>query len=95
MFRPRLSARGYSVEIRTSEERSGTDHCKDTGRNGGDPLANKAAEEGAGIEGRDDDPRGDLATECYCCENKLDKGTVYQPANVFGWRTIGLVLADP
>ena len=81
--------------IPTSKKRSGTDHCKDSGRNCGDPLADKTAEERAGVKGRYNDPRGDFATECHYSEDELDKGTVYKPANVFWWRTIGLMLADP
>lgn len=87
--------KGSCREARTSKKRSGTNHCKNTRRNSGDPLADKAAEEGASVERRDDNPRGDLATKRHYCKNKLNKGAVYQPANVSRWRTVSLVLADP
>ena len=80
---------------RTGEECSGTNHCKDTRRNRADPLAEKSAEKGPGVEGRDNDPRWHFATERHCCEDELNKSSIYQPTNVFGRRTVGLVLADP
>ena len=43
-------------ELHTSEECSGTNHCKDTGRDCGNPLANKTASKCTGVEGRNDDP---------------------------------------
>ena len=36
-----------------------------------------------------------LATERHYCQDELGKGAVYQPANVFWWRAISLVLANP
>ena len=73
----RKSAKELVLEILTSEKRSGTNHCKDARRDSADPLPNKAAEESAGVEGRDNDSRGNFATECHRCEDKLNKGAVH------------------
>ena len=90
-----LRRRRLLWEVLTSEKRSSTDHRKDTRRNCGNPLANQTAKEGAGVQSRNDDPRRDFATESHYCEDELDKGAIYQPANIFWRRTIGLVLANP
>ena len=77
------------------EEGSGADHGEDAGGDGWYELADEAAEEGAGVEGGDNDARGDFAAEGDDCEDELDEGTVDEVANVFWWGASGFVAADP
>ena len=65
------------------EEGSGADHCEDAGGDRRQELADEAAEEGAGVERRDNDARGDFAAEGDDCEDKLDEGAVDEIGNVF------------
>ena len=58
-------------------------------------MADEAAKEGAGVEGGDDDARGDFATESNDCEDELDKSAVDEVGNVFWGGAGGLVAADP
>ena len=77
------------------KERSGADHGEDAGGDGGEKLADEAAEEGACVEGGDDDAGGDFAAEGDDCEDQLDECTVDEVANVFWWGAGGFVTADP
>ena len=65
------------------EEGSGADHGEYARGNGGQELSDEAAEESAGIEGGNDNARGDFAAESDDCENELDKSAVDEVANVF------------
>ena len=47
-------------------------------------MTDQAAAEGAGVEGGDDDARGDFATEGDDGEDQLGHHAVDQPANVLG-----------
>ena len=77
------------------EECSGADHGEDARGDGWQELADEAAEEGAGVEGGDDDARGDFAAERDDCEDELDEGAVYEVGNVFWRGASGFVAADP
>ena len=79
----------------TGEEGGGPDHGEDAGGDGGEKLADEAAEEGTGVEGGDDDAGGDFAAEGDDCEDQLDEGAVDEVANVFWWGAGGFVAADP
>ena len=77
------------------KEGRGADHGEDAWRDTRDSLANEAAEESAGVEGRDDDSGGDFAAKGDGGENKFGEGAVDKPAEVFGPRILGFLMADP
>ena len=65
------------------EEGSGADHGEYAGGDRGCELAYEAAEEGAGIEGGNDDARGDLAAKSNDREDELNECAVDEVADVF------------
>lgn len=79
----------------TREEGGGADHGEDARGDGRDKLADEAAKESAGVEGRDDDARGDFGAEGYGGEEEFGEGAVDKIADVSWLGGERFLVADP
>ena len=64
------------------QEGCGADHGEDARGDGRDELPDQTAEEGAGVQGRDDDAGGDLGAEGDDGQDQLDRASECEPADI-------------